>query len=230
MEEGGSGGFVPRQGCHPSSPAPALIGMNTVIKATLTCSQDIVSYFAPTLMASPKNHDRLILPVGCRDHCQGNSIAKITLVQYGDYQCPTCYMAHQLILCIQKQLGDQIRFVFRQFPQPEIHPEALHAAEAAEAAASQNRFWEMHNHLLEHQSHLFDSNLVEYAIALYLDVNQFLHEMADDCHVEKIQADMDSGRQSGVIKTPTFFINGLKYADDKGLEGLLDAVVQASDT
>lgn len=180
-------------------------------------------------MTLPIEPDRLILPVGDRDHCQGNPTARITLVEYGDYQCPGCQAAHYIVLLIQQQLGEQMRFVFRHFPQPNLHPEAYHAAEAAEAAASQNRFWDMHSRLLQHQTNLADSNLVEYAIALFLDVNQFLAEMASDCHMARVQADIDSGIQSGVIKTPTFFINGLKYNDDRQLETLLDAVVQAND-
>lgn len=179
-------------------------------------------------MTLPQKASRLILPVGDFDHCQGSPTAKFTLVQYGDYQCPFCRIAHSFISSIQQQLGEQLRFVFRHFPQPHLHPEAYHAAEAAEAAASQNKFWDMHTHLLQHQSQLADSYLVEYAIALYLDVDQFLAEMASDCHTARIQADIESGVQSGVIKTPTFFINGLKYSDDPHLEKLLEAIVQAS--
>ncbi len=179
-------------------------------------------------MILPVEPDRLTLPVSDRDHCQGNPAAKITLVEYGDYQCPGCQAAHYMVLLIQQQLGEQMRFVFRHFPQPNLHPEAYHAAEAAEASASQNQFWQMHSHLLQHQTNLADSNLVEYAIALLLDVNQFLAEMASDCHMARVQADIESGIQSGVIKTPTFFINGLKYNDDQQLGTLLEAVVQAS--
>lgn len=179
-------------------------------------------------MSLPIEPDRLILPVSDRDHCQGNPTAKITLVEYGDYQCPTCQAAHYIVLLIQQQLGEQIRFVFRHFPQSDLHAEAYHAAEAAEAAGSQNKFWEMHAHLLKHQPKLADSNLVEYAIALFLDVNQFLAEMASDCHMVKVQADIDSGIQSGVVKTPTFFINGLKFNDDQQLETLLQTVIKAN--
>ncbi|NJN88278.1 MAG: DsbA family protein [Leptolyngbyaceae cyanobacterium SL_7_1] len=179
-------------------------------------------------MALPRKPNRLILPVGDCDHCQGSPTAKITLVQYGDYQCPFCRVAHDIIPSIQQQLGEHLQFVFRHFPQPQLHPEAYHAAEAAEAAASQNKFWDMHTHLLQHQSQLADSDLVEYAIALYLDVDQFLAEMASDCHMARVQTDIDSGMQSGVIKTPTFFINGLKCSDEQHLEGLLEAIVQAN--
>jgi len=177
-------------------------------------------------MSLPHRPDRLIQPVSSQDHCQGNPTATITLVQYGDYQCPVCRIADEMICNIQHQLGQQMRFVFRHFPQPQIHPNACHAAEAVEAAGSQGKFWEMHRHLFAHQSHLADCHLVEYAIALFLDVNQFLAEMANDCHLARVRTDIESGRQSGVKQTPTFFINGLKYRDDQSLEGLLEAMLQ----
>lgn len=176
-------------------------------------------------MNSPTEPNRLTTSVSDRDHCQGSSSARITLVQYGDYQCPACQAAHEMLPAIQQQLGEQIRFVFRHFPQSHLHPNAYHAAEASEAAASQNKFWEMHHHLLQHQTRLEDSHLVEYAIALYLDVNQFLAEMSSDCHMARVQADIDSGIQSGVIKTPTFFINTLKYDDSQSLEALLEKIL-----
>ncbi len=178
-------------------------------------------------MVSSRERDRLILPVSSRDHCQGSSTATITLLQYGDYQCPKCYTAQFVVRSIQQQLGDRIRFVFRHFPQPHLHPEAYHAAETAEAAGMQHKFWEMHYHLLNHQLQLADNHLLEYAIVLHLDVNQFLAEMASDCHMPRVQADIDSGMQSGVIKTPTFFINGWKYDDTCSLEALLEVVIQA---
>jgi protein-disulfide isomerase len=179
-------------------------------------------------MTASRNPDRLILPVSRRDHCQGSFTADIALVQYGDYQCPACQAVHRMIQSIQQQLGDRLQFVFRHFPQSHIHPEAHHAAEAAEAAASQNKFWEMHTHLFAHQSQLADSDLVEYAIALHLDVNQFLHEMATDCHMVRVQEDIESGIQSNVTQTPTFFINDRKYSDDLSLNTLLERVAQGN--
>jgi protein-disulfide isomerase len=172
-------------------------------------------------MTSP---NRLAVPVSDRDRCQGNPDAKITLVQYGDYQCPGCQAADAMLPVIQQAFGDRIRLVFRHFPQSHLHPNAYHAAEAAEAAASQNKFWEMHHHLFQHQARLADSDLVEYAIALYLDVDRFLAEMTGDCHLARVQADIDSGMQSGVSGTPTFFINDVKYNDRQSLEALLAAI------
>ncbi|MBD1855973.1 DsbA family protein [Leptolyngbya boryana CZ1] len=178
-------------------------------------------------MASSREPNCLTLPVSDRDHCQGSSIAKVTLVEYGDYQCPHCWAAQQIIPLIQQQLGEQIRFVFRHFPRSSLHPEAYHAAEAAEAAASQSKFWEMHSYLFHHQAQLADSDLVRYAIALCLNVDQFLAEMTSDRHMARVQEDIKSGIQSSVIKTPTFFINGIKHGDDDHLETLLEAVVKA---
>jgi protein-disulfide isomerase len=152
-------------------------------------------------MALSTSPDRLTPPVSSRDRCQGNSTAKITLVQYGDYQCPICQAAHGIIPTIQAQMGDRLRFVFRHFPQSQIHSEAYHAAEATEAAAAQNKFWEMHACLLQ--------------------------DMSTDRHVARVQADLDSGIDSGVISTPTFFINGVKYNDERNLETLRDAILQA---
>jgi protein-disulfide isomerase len=179
-------------------------------------------------MTLPRDSDRLILSVSRRDHCQGSFTADIALVQYGDYQCPACQSVHRMIQSIQQQLGDRLQFVFRHFPQSDIHPEAHHAAEAAEAAASQNKFWEMHAHLFAHQSQLDDSDLVEYAIALHLDVDRFLYEMATDCHIARVQADIESGIQSNVAQTPTFFVNDRKCNDNLSLNTLLEAIAQGN--
>jgi protein-disulfide isomerase len=162
--------------------------------------------------ATPQSH--LTLPVSDRDRVQGRETANITLVEYGDYECPACAQAYQIIQAIQAQLGDCLRFVFRHFPCQDIHPHALHAAEAAEAAASQGKFWEMHECLLQHYQSLANGSLVEYAIALRLNVNQFLAEMRSDCHVARVQEDYESGVQSGVTQTPTFFINGIRHDGD----------------
>ncbi len=178
-------------------------------------------------MVSLQEIEQLIPPVNEYDHCLGDPAAKVTLVEYGDYQCLECQTAHSIIQTIQRQWGDRLRFVFRHFPQTDIHPEAFHAAEAAEAAASQNRFWQMHVHLLEHQGQLSDSHLVEYAIHLSLDINRFLSEMASDSHIERVQADIRSATENGVTKTPTFFINGLRYANEQGLEELHAAIEAA---
>src|SRR6476646_7201477 len=114
----------------------------------------------------------LTLPVSERDHIQGPADAPVTLVEYGDYECPHCGRAYPVVKAIQRHFGRRLRFVFRNFPLAEAHPHAAHAAEAAEAAAAQGRFWEMHDSLFEHQQALDDRHLVEYAGALGLDTSR----------------------------------------------------------
>jgi protein-disulfide isomerase len=116
---------------------------------------------------------RLILPVGERDHIQGSPTAAITLVEYRDYQCPYCLAAYPILTDLLVQLGDRMRLVYRNFPLSAIHPQAQCAAEAAEAAAAQGRFWEMHDYLFEHQSRLDDAALLRYAVETRLDVERF---------------------------------------------------------
>src|SRR5471030_1732899 len=112
-------------------------------------------------------------PVGSNDHIQGNINAAIELVEYGDYQCPHCGRAYPTIKSIQKKMGTKLKFVFRNFPLAEVHPNAVNAAVSSETAALQNKFWEMHDHLFEYQSRLDDESLVKYAGQLQLDVEQF---------------------------------------------------------
>ncbi len=116
-------------------------------------------------------------PVGASDHVQGPAKAPVTLLEYGDYECPYCGEAYAVVKALQKRLGDQVRFVFRNFPLAEAHPHAEHAAEAAEAAGAQGKFWEMHDMLYENQDALEDDDLVRYARALHLDVPRFVKEM-----------------------------------------------------
>src|SRR5919199_5615233 len=113
---------------------------------------------------------QLPLPVAERDHIQGPSTAPVTLVEYGDYECPYCGAAHPIVKEVQRRLGDRLRFVFRHFPLTNVHPHAQHAAEAAEAAGAQGKFWAMHDTLFEHQRALDDAHLEEHAAALGLDV------------------------------------------------------------
>ncbi|MBD2463524.1 thioredoxin domain-containing protein [Oscillatoria sp. FACHB-1407] len=154
---------------------------------------------------------RLVLPVSNRDHIQGSETACTTLVEYGDYQCYRSSEAHRVVRQLQQQFGDRLRFAFRHFPQSQVHDYAQHAAEAAEAAAAQGKFWEMHACLCEHYYALNDGHLVEYAMAINLNINQFLKEMTNDVHVERVQQDYQSGLQSGVMYTPTFFINNIQH-------------------
>ena len=172
----------------------------------------------------------LVMLVSERDHIQGVKTAPITVIQYGDYQSPKCAMGHQIIQSIQQQLGEQLCFVFRHFPQTELHPYAQHAAEAAEAAAIQGKFWEMHDCLFNCQSTLDNGTLVECADALSLDISQFLRELATDVHTKRIQEDVDSGIRSGVQETPTFFINGRYYDGACEHSQLLAAIANSAAT
>jgi len=165
---------------------------------------------------------KLILPVTSnRDHIQGSSNAPVTLVEYGDYECPYCGQAYPMIKKVQRHLGNKLRFVFRNFPLTEIHPHAQHSAEAAEAAAVQGRFWEMHDYLYEHQQALDDKYLEKYADNLGLNLAKFNIDMSSHVHAGRIREDFLSGVRSGVNGTPTFYINAIRYDGSLDLETLL---------
>jgi protein-disulfide isomerase len=171
----------------------------------------------------------LTVPVaGDRDHIQGPAAARVTLVEYGDYECPYCGEAYPIVKEVQSRLGEQLRFVFRNFPIPTSHPHAEQAAEAAEAAGAQGRFWEMHDLLYERQRHLRGPGLHAYAEELGLDVERFDREMAEHVHARRVHEDFMSGVRSGVNGTPTFYINGVRHDDSYETEVLLDALEQAA--
>lgn len=168
---------------------------------------------------------RLLPPIHEQDHCQGRKEAQLTLVEYGDYACLQCVQAYPLIRSIQAQFSD-ICFVFRYFPCVDRHPSAQHAAEAAEAAAAQGKFWEMHDRLMRQNQLLDDASLIEHAIALKLDINRFLCEMSTDFHVVRVLSDYNSGIKSRVSCTPTFFINGCQLTGDWHPSALQTAIEQ----
>jgi protein-disulfide isomerase len=171
--------------------------------------------------------DRLSLPVGERDHVQGPADAPATLVEYGDYECPYCGRAYPIVQEVQRRLGDRLRFVFRNFPLTQVHPHAQHAAEVAEAAATQGKFWEMHDTLFEHQRHLDDDTLAGYAGDLGLDTEAFEREMRTHAHAQRVREDFLSGVRSGVNGTPTCFINGVRHDGSYDLDTLLAALERA---
>jgi protein-disulfide isomerase len=150
-------------------------------------------------------------PVGPRDHVQGKPGARIELVEYGDYECPYCGQAYHSVKAVQEALGDELCFVFRNFPLSQVHPHALLAAQAAEAAGLQDRFWEMHDVLFEHQDKLGKVHLFRHASLLGLDPDRFARDFESQEVASKIKADFLSGARSGVNGTPTFFINGERY-------------------
>lgn len=171
---------------------------------------------------------RLTLAVGERDHAQGSPHAAVTLVEYGDYECPHCGRAYPIVKEVQRRLGAELRFVFRNFPLSEMHPHAQHAAEAAEAAAVDDRFWEMHDALFEHQRALDDRHLIEYATAIGLDGPGFRERLASRAHAARVREDFLSGVKSGVNGTPTFFINGTRYDDSWDADTLTETLRAAA--
>jgi protein-disulfide isomerase len=163
-----------------------------------------------------------------RDHIQGPADAAVTLVQYGDYECPYCGEAYPIIKEVQARMADRLRFVFRNFPISTSHPHAERAAEAAEAAAVQGKFWQMHDVLYENQRRLRDEDLRTYAERLELDIERYDQEMAEQVHAARIHEDFMSGVRSGVNGTPTFYINGVRHDDSYETETLLDALERAA--
>jgi protein-disulfide isomerase len=170
----------------------------------------------------------LALPISEeRDHIAGPAGAPVTLVEYGDYECPYCGAAYPIVKEVQARMGDTLRFVFRNFPITTSHPHAEQAAEAAEAAAVQGRFWQMHDHLYEHQRRLTDPDLHQYAEEVALDVDRFDSELAEHVHEQRVREDFMSGVRSGVNGTPTFYINGRRHDDSYDAETLLAALERA---
>ena len=168
---------------------------------------------------------RLKPPVTEKDHQTGNSKASVTLTEYGDYQCPYCGRAYPLLKRLLREKGQVVHFVFRNFPLQEIHPMALSAALAAEAAANQGKFWEMHDLIFEHQQELSLSRLIDFAQMLGLEMNQFTRDWQSEVTVSKVEADFESGLRSGVNGTPSFYVNGEKLNSyNETYESLLDAI------
>jgi protein-disulfide isomerase len=163
-----------------------------------------------------------------RDHVQGQIGAPITLLEYGDYECPICAKAQPIIREIQQHLGDRLCFAFRHFPVTRVHPHAERAAEAAEAANAQGKFWEMHELLLENQCALDDKYLSACAAALGLDEARLLGEVVLEIYARHIQHDFILGVREGVNATPCFFINGCRYDGALRLNPLLVAIAQRS--
>lgn len=169
---------------------------------------------------------RLTVPVDERDHVRGPARASVTLVEYGDFQCPFCAAAHGVLLAIEERFRRDLRFVFRQFPLTELHPLAMIAAEASEAAGAQGRFWEMHDILFQNQPNFLPEHLVAYATELGLDVNAFVADLESHRHVPKIREAFMGGVRSGVNGTPCLFINGERFngpAEEARLARAVDA-------
>ena len=170
----------------------------------------------------------LTLPNPERDHISGSADGSIKLLEYGDYECPFCAEAQPIVKEVQRRLGDDLLFAFRNFPLTNIHPHSEHAAEAAEAAGAQGNFWGMHDVLFENQGALEDENLAEYAAELGLDKTRLIREVASEAYARRIREDFKSGVRGGVNGTPTFFINGERYDGTRDLKHLLNALTPQS--
>lgn len=165
--------------------------------------------------------------VGERDHVAGPKTAPLTLVEYGDFECPHCGRAFPIVKAIQQKLGKDLRFVFRHFPLTKVHLHAEHAAEAAEAAGAQGAFWQMHDMLFQRQFALDDENIVEYAKELGLDADRLAGALDAGTYRQHVRDNFMSGVRSGVNGTPTFFINGVRYEGSWDPAPLLAALEEA---
>ncbi|WP_193197952.1 DsbA family protein [Nostoc sp. MG11] len=184
-------------------------------------------------MNDDRSHSSLLVPPSTQDWIQGVLSAKVVLVMYGDYQCPRSADVYKLIKVIRRQLTvscgeNYLCFIFRHFPQTQIHSQAQRAAQAAQAAAAQGQFWQMHNILFTHQQELGNGYLVEYANDLGLDIPQFLKELSKQVHIDHINEDIEGGIQSGVTTTPALFINGIRYTGHWNTTELMAAMIAAS--
>jgi len=167
---------------------------------------------------------KLVEPVGERDHVLGPDDAPVTLVEYGDLECPYCRQVNPVIRELRRRLGGRVRYVFRHFPIRTSHVHAQLAAEAVEAAGAQGKFWEMYDFILEHQEALDQTHLLEYAAELDLDLDRFKQDLDQNVYADRVKEDFHSGVRSGVNGTPSFFINGVRYDGAWDLESLIDAV------
>jgi len=177
-------------------------------------------------MAESRAHDTSLVMTE-HDHVQGDAEAPVTLVEYGDFECPFSREAVKTVQALQREFGRNLRFVFRYFPLVEKHPHALQAAEAAEAAAAQGEFWAMHAMLFSHQWELEYGDLMNYAGRLELNRVTFSEALTTHRHLDRIRADVGTGRRHGVSGTPTFFVNGRRQDGDDNLNGLTAAIRNA---
>ncbi|HEV2668284.1 MAG TPA: thioredoxin domain-containing protein [Blastocatellia bacterium] len=172
---------------------------------------------------------RLAVPVSEeRDHIIGPRAAPVTLLEYGDYECSYCGKAYYVMKDLELRAGNLMRFVFRNFPLTTVHPHAERAAEAAEAAGAQGKFWEMRDCLFENQQALEGEDLLEYAALVGLDLDQFVRDMREGRYLNRVREDFLSGARSGVNGTPTFFINGVRHDGSWELGALLAAIEDAA--
>ena len=175
-------------------------------------------------MPPTKPHATLAVPVQPTDHSVGPLDARVTVVEYGDFECPSCAGAEPAVRQLLKLHGSTIRFVFRHFPLEDAHPHALVAAEAAEAAGAQGKFWPMHDLLLANSTHLTRHHLDGYAARIDLELVRFRAELDDEVYRQRVREHQDGGRRSHLRATPTFFVNGVVQDVSGGMRDLFAAI------
>jgi protein-disulfide isomerase len=169
----------------------------------------------------------LAVPPDAADHARGSEHARVVVVEYGDFECPSCKVAAATPFLLLDRFPGKVRFIFRHFPLEQAHPHALQAAEAAEAASAQGKFWPMYELLFRNQEHLKGKDLQHYAAELELDLSRYAAAMSGHEFLPKIRHDIDSGQRSHIRATPAFFINGAVQDISFGMKSLHDAVAAA---
>jgi len=169
----------------------------------------------------------LAVPPDYTDHNLGSEHARVTVVEYGDFECPSCKVAATTPMLLLERFPNKLRFVFRHFPLEEAHPHALQAAECAEAAGAQGKFWPMYDLLFRNQAHLKAADLQRYAGELGLDMARYVAEMDDHIYLQKVREHIEGGRRSHIRATPAFFINGVVQDISFGMKALHDAVARS---
>jgi len=169
----------------------------------------------------------LAVPPEPTDHSEGPEHARVVVVEYGDFECPSCKVAATTPTLLMERFPNKVRFLFRHFPVPEVHPHAMLAAEASEAAAAQGKFWPMYHALFDNQAHLNQKSLTRYASGLGLDMARYVAEMDDHIYLQKVREHVEGARRSHIRATPTFFINGALQDVSFGMKALHDAVAVA---
>ncbi len=173
------------------------------------------------------NPDPVLTPDEATDHIIGPASASVSIIEYGDFECVLCGQAHAAIKIILNHFGERVRFAFRHYPQVEAHPHAELAAEAAEAAGAQGYFWPFYDVLFEHQEHLKEKHLRQYAQQIGLDLERYDYEMNDHVYMQRVQEHTEGGRHLGIRVTPTFYVNGTLTDVSFGLQHLEESVQQA---
>ena len=168
-----------------------------------------------------------MMDVGADDHVEGPEDARVTLVEYGDFECPNCGRMHPVLKKLRSEMSGEFRFVFRHFPLTNIHPNAQLAAEASEAAAAQGKFWEMHHAIFENQKNLSRKKLNQLARQLGLDADRFSVELESGTYKDRVKRDFLGGARGGVNQTPTFYINGVRYDGETDEASLRKAIIDA---